>query len=269
MFAGVGTNRALVHILVTRASSEAGRTGADGPATHRVGVTDSILVAGVADTRIIQMTQESRLAHRAGAVERCHPVMAGGPVKAHGRSAVVNVLTAALTRPAVDTHAAVATQKVETGAPIVAGIGLQLALIHILCAELACPLRRALAVVSVDTIHTCPPVETPVSRTIIHIDFTVLALKARKASTVIGGIAALPTGATITAWGRRTGHCGALTQRPCVAERTLAAERPRCVEAGTTMATRATASALIYVTSAAVTLVARWAGTHKSAIRPH
>lgn len=53
------TNGALIHVLVTCPSSEAGWTGADGPTTHRVGVTDSILVAGVADTRIVQMTQEA------------------------------------------------------------------------------------------------------------------------------------------------------------------------------------------------------------------
>lgn len=53
------TNGALVHILVTRPSGEAGWTGADGPAAHGVCVTDSILMAGIADTGIIQMTQEA------------------------------------------------------------------------------------------------------------------------------------------------------------------------------------------------------------------
>lgn len=147
-----------------------------------------------------------------------------------------------------------------------AGIGLQLTFIHIFCAELACPLRRALAVVSIDTIHTRSPIETPMSRTVIHVDFTVLALKARKASTVIGDVTTLPTGATITTWGRGTGHDGILTQQPCIAKWTLAVEGSRCIEAGTTIAASHTRSALIYVTSAGVTLVARWAGTGKSAI---
>lgn len=84
--------------------------------------------------------------------------MAGGPMEAHSRGTVINVLTAALSCPAIDTHTAVATQCVEAGAPIVASIGLQLTLIHVLRTELACPLRRALAVVGVDTIHTCPPI---------------------------------------------------------------------------------------------------------------
>ena len=58
-------------------------------------------------------------------------------MEAHSRSTVVDVLTAALTRPAIDAHTAVAPQQVEAGTPIVAGVGLQLALIHIFCAELA------------------------------------------------------------------------------------------------------------------------------------
>lgn len=52
------TNGALVHILVTRAAGEARWASADGPAIHRVCVADSILVAGIADTGIVQMTQK-------------------------------------------------------------------------------------------------------------------------------------------------------------------------------------------------------------------
>lgn len=147
-----------------------------------------------------------------------------------------------------------------------AGIGLQLTFIYILCAELACPLRRALAVVSVDTIHTRSPIETPMSRTVIHIDLTILALKTRKTSTVISRITTLPTSATITTWGRGTGHCGVLTQKPRVAKRTLAAEGARSVEAGTTVAAGSTRSALIDITSTTSTLVARWTGADKAAI---
>lgn len=84
--------------------------------------------------------------------------MAGGPMEAHGCCTVINVLTAALTSPAIDAHTAVATHCVKAGAPVVTSVGLQLTLIHVLRAELACPLGRALAVVGVDTIHTCPPI---------------------------------------------------------------------------------------------------------------
>ena len=53
------TNGTLVHVLVTSSACETRWTGADGPAIHRVRVTDSILVTGVADTSIVQMTQKS------------------------------------------------------------------------------------------------------------------------------------------------------------------------------------------------------------------
>lgn len=63
--------------------------------------------------------------------------MASGTIEADSRGTVINVLAAALARPAVDTHTGVAPVGVEAGAPIVAGVGLQLALINILCAELS------------------------------------------------------------------------------------------------------------------------------------
>lgn len=64
--------------------------------------------------------------------------MASGPVEAHSRGTVINILTAALPRPAIDTHTTVATQCVEAGAPVVASVGLQLTLVHVLRTELAC-----------------------------------------------------------------------------------------------------------------------------------
>lgn len=158
MLTRVGTNGTLIHILVTRPACEARWTGADGPAVHRVRVADSILVTGVADAGVIQMTQKSSFAHGAGTVEGGHTVMAGGPMEAHGRGTVINILTAALACPAIDTHTAVATQRVEASTPIVASVGLELTLVHVLRTELACPLRRALAVVGVDTVHTRPPI---------------------------------------------------------------------------------------------------------------
>ena len=48
--------------------------------------------------------------------------MAGGPMEAHSRGTVINILTAALARPAIDTHTTVATQCVEAGAPVVASV---------------------------------------------------------------------------------------------------------------------------------------------------
>lgn len=72
------------------------------------------------------------------AVEGGHPVMAGGPLEAGSHGAVIDVLTAVLTRPAIDADAVVAAVVVVAGAPVLAGVGHQLALIHILGAVLTC-----------------------------------------------------------------------------------------------------------------------------------
>lgn len=69
--------------------------------------------------------------------ERSHPVDAGGAVGTGGSEAVVDVLAAVVATPAVDTDAGVAPVVVGAGAPVLAGIGLELAFIHILGAELA------------------------------------------------------------------------------------------------------------------------------------
>lgn len=226
-------------------------------------------MARVADAGIIQVAQKASLAHGAGAVEGGHAVMASGTMETHSRGTVVDILTTAFTSPAVDAYTAVAAQRVEAGAPVVAGIGLQLTLVHILRAELACPLRGTLAVVGVDTVHTGSPIETPVSWTVVHIHFAVLTLKARQAGTVIGEITTLSTGAPVAARRGSTGHCGVLTQGPRVPPRALAAEGARRVEAGAAMAAGPSHPALIHITSAAAALIARRAGADKAAIRTH
>lgn len=64
--------------------------------------------------------------------------MAGGPVEAGGHSTVIDVLAAVLARPAIDADAVVATVVVVAGTPVLAGVGHQLALIHVLGAVLTC-----------------------------------------------------------------------------------------------------------------------------------
>lgn len=64
--------------------------------------------------------------------------MAGGPVEAGGHGTVIDVLAAVLARPAIDTHTVVAAVVVVAGATVLAGVGHQLALIHILSAVLTC-----------------------------------------------------------------------------------------------------------------------------------
>lgn len=72
------------------------------------------------------------------AVEGGHTVVAGGALEAGGAGAVVDVLAAVLTRPAVDAHAVVVTVGVVAGPAILAGVGHELALVHVLRAVLTC-----------------------------------------------------------------------------------------------------------------------------------
>lgn len=72
----------------------------------------------------------------AHAREGGHTVNAGGARSAGGKGAVIYVLAAVVSTPAVNTDAAIAPITVGAGAPILTGIGLQQALVHILCAEL-------------------------------------------------------------------------------------------------------------------------------------
>lgn len=76
------------------------------------------------------------LARGAMADEGGHPVLTGGACAAGGRGAIVDVLRAVHAAPAIDTYAVVSALDVVACAAILAGIGLQMALIHIVCAVL-------------------------------------------------------------------------------------------------------------------------------------
>lgn len=77
------------------------------------------------------------LSLRAHAREGGHAVDARGARRAGGEGAVVDVLAAVTPAPAVDAHAAVAAVAVGARAPVLTGIGLQQALVHVLRAELS------------------------------------------------------------------------------------------------------------------------------------
>lgn len=130
-------------------------------------------MAWVTDARVLQMTQETSFAHGTFTVKGSHSIMAGGSIETDGSSAVIDVLAAALSRPAIDTNARVPTLGVEAGASIVAGIGLELTLIHIFRTELTCPFWRTLAVIGVHAIHTCTTIHASVIRAIVNIYLAV------------------------------------------------------------------------------------------------
>lgn len=204
VLARVGTNGALIHILVTGTPCEAWGASADGTPIHGVSVTDGIFVARVTDASIIQVAQEPSLAHRTGTIEGSHPVMARGSMEADSCSTVIDVLTTALPRPAIDTDTAMPSVGIKAGAPIVTGIWLQLAFIYIFCAKLACPLWGALAVVRVNTVHTSSSIQASVLRTVVYIHLAVVPFKARQAGAVIRKLSGLVAGAPITALGGGT-----------------------------------------------------------------
>lgn len=74
--------------------------------------------------------------------------MAGGTLETGSAGTVIDVLTAVLASPAIDTHTVVATMGIVAGATILTGIGHELTLIHILCAVLTCRSHRIMSLPS-------------------------------------------------------------------------------------------------------------------------
>lgn len=258
---GIRTDRTLVHVLVAGASDKASRTCANGAAIEWVGVAHRPLVAGVADTGVVEVAQKARLSYGALAEERCHAVVAGSAVETNGDGAVIDVLAAVVARPAVDTHAGVAADGVETGTAVVAGVWLHETLVDVLGAVLACPLWWTLTVVCINSINTNATVHTLMARAVIDIILTVVAFKPWQAGTLVGMVAGLSAGATVETLRRCAGQGGHLTGASTVPRLALAPEGPGAVQAQATVETHAGLSALVYIISAVLSLVARRAGT--------
>lgn len=89
------------------------------------------------DLQLCPSTGLTCLSFWAHAREGSHSVNAGGARSAGGEGTVINVLTAVISAPAVNTYTAIAPIAVGTGAPILTCIGLQQAFVYILCAELS------------------------------------------------------------------------------------------------------------------------------------
>ena len=84
------------------------------------------------------------LSFRAHAREGGHTVNARGAGSAGGEGAVIDVLTAVVSTPAIDTHAAIAPVAVGAGASVLTSVRLQQTLVYILCAELSFGGRKCL-----------------------------------------------------------------------------------------------------------------------------
>lgn len=87
---------------------------------------------------------------------------------------------------------------------------MQQALVHVLGAELSCPLRWAAAVVGVDPIHTNASILTPVVGAVINVPLTGAPFKAWKAIALKSEVTRLPAGASIDTGGGCAGHVGAV-----------------------------------------------------------
>lgn len=112
---------------------------------------------------------------------------------------------------------------------------MQQAFIHILCAELSCPLRRTAAVVSIDSIHTDSSILTLVIWAVINIPLTSSSLKPWKTVAFKSEVTGLSTGASVGTGGRCTGHIGAVTVLACEPLGALALVGTWQVEAGAAM----------------------------------
>lgn len=132
--------------------------------------------------------------------------MTCGTIKANCVCTIIDVLTAVVSSPAINTDTSMSTNGVEAGTTIVTGIWLHKTLINILSTVLSCPFWCTLAIVGVDAIYTFSTIHTLVAWTVINIILTVVSLKPWQASTLIRVVTGLSTSATIKALRGGTGQ---------------------------------------------------------------
>lgn len=211
MLTRVGTQRALVNIQITGSTHVARRAGTEVISTDGVGVTVGALLTRVADAGVVQLAQQTCAAMRTFAEERSYTVMTGGSMVAGGTGAVVDVVTAVIPGPPVHAHTLVAAVSVVARATILAGVGHQLALVNILCAELTCKFWFTLAVVGVDSIDTGPSIMALMPRTVVYVVVAVFSCETWHTGTFVAGLSFLDAGASIMTGRRVAGQVTALT----------------------------------------------------------
>lgn len=113
-----------IHVIGAGGPLVALWTGADVLPVQGVGVTQCSLVAWVADACIIQVTQKTRLSFWARAGEGGHTVNASGALSAGGKGTVIDVLTAIITAPSIDTDTSITPIVIGAGASILTSVGL-------------------------------------------------------------------------------------------------------------------------------------------------
>lgn len=168
--------------------------------TDRVGVTVRSLLAWVGDAGIIQLAEQPCAAIRTFTEKRGHAVITSGAVGAGSTGAVINVLTAVVSSPAVDTDTLVTAISIVTCAAVLARIGHQLAFVNIISAKLTCKLWFTLAVISVHSINTGASVLALMTWTVIDVDVAVYPSKTWYTRTFVAGVSFLEAGPSIKAW---------------------------------------------------------------------
>lgn len=211
-----------VHILSAVCSLMALRTRADIVSVHRIGITQSTLLAWIANTCIIQVAQKTCLSFWTNARKRSHSINASRSISTGGSEAIVNVLTAVIPAPTIDTDTSIASIVVGAGTSILTSVGLELTFINIFSAKLACPLRWAAAVVRVHTIHAYTSILAVVIWAVINIVPADASLETWQTVALKSEVTCLMTSSSIHTgrWG--TWHIHALTAMPCVAWLALA-----------------------------------------------
>lgn len=174
---GVCADAALVSVDVAGAAGVSSGTVTVEHAADGVCVTVRAFATRITDTSIVSVAQQTGLPVRAEADEGGHAVDAGGARAAGGGGAVVDVLGAVGTAPAVHTDTDVAARVVTARPAVLTGVGLQAALVHVFSTVLTRPLRGTLAVVGVDSVHAGPSVGTLVTRAVVNVVLTVGAVE--------------------------------------------------------------------------------------------
>lgn len=180
-----------IHILSAVCSLMALRTSADIMTVHRISITQSTLLTWIANTCVIQVAQKTCLSFWTNARKRSHSINASRSISTGGSEAIIDVLTAVVPTPAIDTDTGVPSVVVGAGTSVLTSIGLELTLINIFSAKLACPLWRAAAIVRVHTIHAYTPILAIMVWAVIDVPFTDASLETWQTVALKGKVTGL------------------------------------------------------------------------------
>ena len=259
MFAGRAALSALVHVLRAVNAFESRGTGAHVGAVDGRSVANGARVTRVRRTRVIQVTQEPRLPGRTLAVEGADAVVAGGAVEAGRRRAVVDIVGARDSCPAIDANAGKGSQSVDARGAVLTHVRSYGALVHVARTVGSCPLRRTLTRVGVEAVLASGAVLTQIAAAVVDIVFAVLAREAHRTLTRVAQrlvvrhtVAAVETPVVLTG---NVALVAVLAREAAVA---VALEAAHCVQTNASPRTDVrTLRALVHVLRAVVATEAR------------